>query len=123
MRHFMQTSLSTVVFLMLPLVLLGLPTWIPLLRKQALHSAPYRWALSVTAAGQVLQAAFLVGAALNVFSMAQSRAWAAAGVPVSAAGAVLAIYSATAEKNKAAWGCALTAGFTATLWLALIGTH
>lgn len=109
---------STVIGCVALLGLLGLPTWIPLIRGKSDPFTMYRLALVVTALAQAVQVYFIVRTGIFIPA---ARSYAVVGLPLGMIGAGLAATSAVT--NWRAVGCLITALFTCMLWLIFVMFH
>jgi hypothetical protein len=120
-KNFLNTGLSTAIFLLVILGIFALPTWIPLLRRKPGTLFTYRFALRVTAISQAVQACFVLGAGTDLVPLSYSRLCAALGLPLSVVGAGFACSSLISSRRGA--GCLVSAIVTTPLWLLLTSMH
>lgn len=121
LKRFLDSGYSTIVVLLVALGISCSPVWVPLVRRDAKQSPPYRIALYLTALEQGIQAWFIIGNGLNLVQLSESWHYAEVGVPLCLAGGGFALFSMVSDRRGA--GCLLAAGFGAFLWLFLISVH
>ena len=119
--YLFSTPVGTALLLSGVMVLFGLPTWAPLIRKRSDPYTIYRFALYSTALSQVVQAYFIWGVNTNLLPMTYSLRYGAVGLPLCFIGAGFACLSLVSDRRGA--GCLITVTFTGLLWLILITFH